>query len=308
MAEPDLSVQLGPLSLRSPVLVASGTFGYGTEYADLVDLRCLGAICTKGITLGPRAGNPPPRICETPSGMLNAIGLQNPGVAVFIEEKLPALRALGVPVIANINGESYDDYEALAGRLSEVEGVAALELNVSCPNVALGGMHFGTDEASLGELTRRVRAATPLPLLVKLSPNVTDIVRLARVALDAGADALSLINTLLGLSIDVHKRRPRLAYGTGGLSGPAIRPVAVRMVYQVWRELRCPIVGMGGIMTARDALEFVLAGATAIAVGTATFVNPRAAVEVGEGIRAHLRAEGVARLADLVGAAHDEPR
>ena len=304
-AEPHLAIELGPLRLRSPVLVASGTFGYGIEYSDLVDMECLGAICAKGITLAPREGNPPPRICETPSGMLNAIGLQNPGVEVFIEEKLPPLRELGAPVIANINGETYEEYEALARRLSDTEGIAAIELNVSCPNVKRGGMHFGTDEASLSELTRRVRAATDLPLIVKLSPNVTDIVSLAEVAVKAGADALSLINTLLGMSIDVERRRPRLAFGTGGLSGPAIRPVAVRIVYQVWRALRCPIVGMGGIMTAEDALEFILAGATAVAVGTATFVRPGTAADVYSGVASHLAAQGVAKVEELVGAAHD---
>jgi dihydroorotate dehydrogenase (NAD+) catalytic subunit len=303
MSGVDLSVDFCGLRLKNPVMVASGTFGYGTEYADLVDVSALGALVTKAVTLEPREGNPPPRICETPAGMLNAIGLQNPGVEVFLAEKLPRLREFGVPIIVNVAGREVADYVAVCRRLGEAEGIAALELNVSCPNVRAGGMHCGVRADLTAELVAAVKQACPLPLITKLSPNVTDITEIARAAVEAGSDALSLINTLLGMAIDVERQRPVLANVTGGLSGPAIRPVAVRMVWEVARAVSVPILGMGGIMTARDALEFLLAGATAVAIGTATFVNPDTAAEVLRGLEDYCRRHRVARLADLIGAA-----
>ncbi len=304
MSAVDLSVELCGLGLKNPVMVASGIFGYGTEYADLVDVSSLGALVTKAVTLEPREGNPPPRLCETPAAMLNAIGLQNPGVEVFVTEKLPALRDFGVPIIVNVAGATLEDYVAVARRLAETEGLAALELNVSCPNVKAGGLHCGVSPDLTAELVATVKAACPLPLITKLSPNVTDIASIARAAVEAGSDALSLINTLLGMAIDVERQAPVLANVTGGLSGPAIRPVAVRMVWEVARAVPVPIIGMGGIMTARDALEFLLAGATAVAIGTANFVNPDTAAEVLKGLEDYCRRHEVARLSDLIGAAH----
>ena len=302
----DLSVELAGLSLANPVLVASGTFGYGTEYAELVDVGHLGGIVTKGITLEPRAGNPPPRIRETPAGMLNAIGLQNPGVEAFIREKLPTLCEFGVPVIVNIAGESIDDYVALAERLSECEGIAALELNLSCPNVKQGGMHFGIDCELTQTVVAAVREVTELPLITKLSPNVTDIAEIGRAARDGGSDILSLINTLLGMTIDIQQRRPVLANVTGGLSGPAIQPVALRMVWELAQAVDLPIIGMGGITSAADALQFIMAGATAVAVGTANFVDPGVTGRIIKGLEAFCEERGVARIADLVGAAHSK--
>ena len=305
----DLSVELAGLGLANPVLVASGTFGYGTEYAALVDVSKLGGIITKGITLEPRAGNPPPRICETPAGMLNAIGLQNPGVEAFIRDKLPALREFGIPVIVNIAGETVDDYVVLAAQLSECEAIAALELNLSCPNVKQGGMHFGIDSKLTRTVVGAVREVTRLPLITKLSPNVTDIAEIARAARDGGSDALSLINTLVGMNIDIRRRQPTLANVTGGLSGPAIRPVAVRMVWDVADAVDLPIIGMGGITSAADALQFIMAGATAVAVGTANFVDPGVTGRIIKDLAAFCEEHGVARIADLIGAAHsEEPR
>jgi len=300
----DLSVELAGLSLANPVLVASGTFGYGTEYDELVDVSRLGGICTKAVTLQPRAGNPPPRICETPAGMLNAIGLQNPGVEVFIREKMPALREFGVPIIVNIAGESVADYVGLARRLSDCADIAALELNLSCPNVKHGGMQFGIDSELTERVVAAVREATELPLIAKLSPNVTDIVSIAEAARDGGADALSLINTLLAMSIDIDRRQPLLANVTGGLSGPAIRPVAVRMVWGVTQVVDLPIIGMGGITSAADALQFIMAGATAVAVGTANFVEPGISGRIIDDLEAFCEQNSVARIADLIGAAH----
>ena len=298
----DLRTRLGPLELRSPVITASGAFGYGQEYEGLLDLSRLGAVAVKGLTLQPREGNPPPRICETPSGMLNSIGLENPGVEVFIAEKLPWLVERGVPVIANINGGTVDEYVQLAGRLSECPGVVALEVNISCPNVDHGGLEFGKDPAETTRVVGAVRAATSLPLIVKLSPNVTSIVEIARAALDGGADILSLINTLVGMSIDIFSRRPRLARGKGGLSGPAIRPVAVRMVWEVHQALpEMPLIGMGGVMNGADAVEFLLAGASAVAVGTGSFVTPGAAGEVLDGLLEYAQLKGLTRLDELVG-------
>jgi len=297
----DLSVRIGSLELANPVMTASGTFGYGAEYSEFVDLERLGAVVVKGISLEPMPGNPVPRICETPCGMLNAIGLQNVGLRVFLKEKLPFLRRWKVPVIVNILGHSVEEYTRLAASLED-GGVEALELNVSCPNVKAGGIAFGTDPGMLGALVEAVRKATRLPLITKLSPNVTSVADFARTAREAGSDAVSLINTLLGMSIDVEARRPRLANATGGLSGPAVRPVAVRMVWEVFRNVEIPIIGMGGITSGEDALEFILAGASAVAVGTANFVNPRATLDVLEGIEAYLARHGFASIRELVGA------
>jgi dihydroorotate dehydrogenase (NAD+) catalytic subunit len=298
---PDLSVDFAGIKLKNPVLTASGTFGYGEEYADIVDLNRLGGIIVKGISLKPIIGNPPPRIWETPSGMLNAIGLENPGVEVFLRDKLPFLRNYDTAVIVNIFGYSIEEYVGVAERLDGAPGVSALEVNISCPNVKAGGIVFGTNVRAAFELLLAVRKATRLPVIAKLSPNVTDITEFAKAARDAGCDGLSLINTLLGMSIDVQSRRPRLANCTGGLSGPAIRPVAVRMVWQAAKAVSIPIIGMGGIMTAEDALEFILAGASAIAIGTANFVNPRATVDVAEGIGDFLRQHGIGSIRELVG-------
>jgi len=298
---PDLSVDFAGIRLKNPVLTASGTFGYGEEYREIVDLNRLGGVIVKGVSFKPITGNPPPRIWETPSGMLNAIGLENPGVEVFLREKLPYLRQFDTAVIVNVFGYSLEDYVAVTERLDGVPGIAGLEVNISCPNVKAGGIVFGTNVMSSFELLSTLRKKTKLPLIAKLSPNVTDIAEFARAAADAGCDGLSLVNTLLGMAIDVRSRKPRLANCTGGLSGPAIRPVAVRMVWQAARAVRLPIIGMGGIMTAEDALEFVLAGASAVAVGTANFVEPAATLAVIDGIEAFLAQEGVASLRELVG-------
>lgn len=300
-AQPDLSVTVAGIRLKNPVLTASGTFGYGDEFAEFVDLNKLGGVIVKGISLKPIKGNPPPRIWETPAGMLNAIGLENPGVDVFLERKLPYLRKFDTPVIVNVFGYSLDEYVGVVERLDGVSGVAGLEVNISCPNVKAGGIVFGTNVKASHDLLSALRKVTSLPLIAKLSPNVTDITEFARAAKDAGCDGLSLINTLLGMAIDVRCRKPRLANCTGGLSGPAIRPVAVRMVWQAARAVDLPIIGMGGIVTAEDALEFILAGAAAVAVGTANFINPRATADVVDGLTALLREQGVDRIADLIG-------
>jgi len=298
------AVNLGGILMKNPVTTASGTFGFGFEYQPYIDLQRLGAITVKGTTLKPRLGNPPPRIAETPSGMLNAIGLQNPGVERVAEELMPRLAELGVPVIVNIAGDTLEDYALVARRLDGVPGVAGLEVNISCPNVKKGGIQFGSDPYTAAEVTRAVKSATGLPVIVKLSPNVTDLVAMARAVAEAGADALSMINTLVGIVIDVDRRKPVLGNITGGLSGPAVRPVAVRAVWLVHQALPLmPILGMGGIMTARDALEFILAGATAVAVGTGNFVNPRATLEVVEGIEQYMNEHGFTDIAELVGLA-----
>lgn len=298
-----LAVNLGGLLMKNPVATASGTFGFGPEYAPYIDLNRLGAIVVKGTTLEPRQGNPTPRIVETPSGILNCIGLQNPGVDYFIENSVPYLKKYDTPVIVNIAGNSLDDYAEVTRRLSNTGGVAALEVNISCPNVKKGGMIFGTNCTAAAEVISMVRKNTSLPIIAKLSPNVTDIVEIARAVAGAGADALALINTLLGMKIDIYKRKPVLGNIMGGLSGPAIRPVAVRIVWQVAQAVNLPILGMGGIMNADDAIEFILAGATAVAVGTANFVNPRATIEILEGIEAYMSSYGVKDINDLVGAA-----
>jgi dihydroorotate dehydrogenase (NAD+) catalytic subunit len=304
----NLAVQLAPrnlrgLRLKNPVMTASGTFGYGTEYADFVDIQRLGAIVCKGTTLEPREGNPQPRLAETPSGLLNSIGLQNIGVEALVKEKAPLWASWQVPVIVNIAGASVDDYARLAARLDGVAGVSGLEANIGCPNVKSGGMEFGTDPRAAAAVTAAVKKASSLPVMVKLTPNVTSIVEIAEAVADAGADALCLINTLRGMAIDVSTRKPSLGNVCGGLSGPAIKPVALHMVYQVAERVKLPIVGCGGIMSAQDALEFIMAGASAVEVGTAQFVNPRALLEVLEGIEEFMRREGVKDISELVGAA-----
>jgi len=300
----DLRVRIGSLDLKNPVMTASGTFGYGEEYAEFLDLSSLGGVVVKGLSLLPKEGNPPPRIVETASGMLNAIGLQNIGIQRFIEEKIPFLRTYDTKVIVNFFGDSIDEYVAAAERLSSVEGIHGLEINISCPNKQAGWCIFGTDPKVTTQVVSAVRKATKLPLIVKLSPNVTDISLMARAAVDAGADALSVINTLTGMVIDIKTRRPKLANRTGGLSGPAIKPVAVRMVYEVFRAVKVPIIGMGGIMNADDAIEFLLAGAAAVAVGTANFVNPRATLDILDGIMGYMKEEKVEDINLLRGAAH----
>ena len=286
--------------MQNPVMTASGTFGYAEEFEKYFDLNRLGAIVVKTITRLPRAGNPPPRVAETPAGMLNAIGLQNVGIEGFIREKLPYLRRLAPPLIVNVAGESVEDFRELTKRISDQAGVAGIELNVSCPNVA-GGLDFSTDPQLAYRVVKAAREATQLPLIPKLSPNVTDIVTIARAVAEAGADAISLINTLVGMAVDVRTRRPKIGNVTGGLSGPAIRPIAVRMVWQVARAVRLPIIGMGGIVTAEDALEFLIAGATAVAVGTANFIDPEAPVKIIEGLEQYCTANGIRDIRQIIG-------
>ncbi|MCX5780305.1 MAG: dihydroorotate dehydrogenase [Firmicutes bacterium] len=301
--ELDLTVNLGGIMMNNPVAVASGTFGYGREYEDYLDIAGIGAVIVKGTTLEPRTGNPPPRIMETAAGMLNAIGLENPGIKVFVNEYLPYLAEKQVTVIVNIAGNTLDEYAAIAARLEGCPGIAGIELNISCPNVKQGGLQFGTDPLMVKQVVKAVKAQTSLPVMPKLSPNVTDIVAIARAAQEGGADALSMINTLMGMAIDVRSRRPVLANIFGGLSGPAIKPVALRMVYQVAKEVDIPILGGGGIMNTTDALEFILAGASAISVGTGNFVNPQLAAEITLGLREYMRDNGITHLQELVGAA-----
>lgn len=300
--KPDMTVNLAGIPLRNPVMTASGTFGYGEEFASYVDLETLGAFVTKGLSLKPRAGNPTPRIVETPGGMLNAIGLQNVGIDAFIAKKVPFLRSVNTPAIANFFGNTVDEYAEMARRLDEIPEVAGLEVNISCPNIKHGGIVFGTDPDSAASVVTACRAATKKPLIVKLSPNVTDVVVMAKACEDAGADALSLINTLTGMAIDLNRRKPVLANITGGFSGPAIKPIALRMVWQVAKAVKLPVIGIGGIMTATDALEFMLAGATAVQVGTASFINPGAAQTIAEDMEAWLVANGVADVRSLIGA------
>jgi dihydroorotate dehydrogenase (NAD+) catalytic subunit len=304
----NLAVQLAPdhprgLLLKNPVMTASGTFGYGAEYGELVDIQKLGAIVCKGTTLEPRDGNPQPRLVETASGLLNSIGLQNIGVEALIGEKAPLWASWKVPIIVNVAGESVEEYAAVASRLDGVAGVSAVEVNVGCPNVKAGGMEFGRDPRSAAAVTGAVKAATSLPVIVKLTPNVTDIVEIALAVSEAGADALCLINTLKGMAIDTAARRPSLGNIHGGLSGPAIKPVALSMVYQAAGQVRTPIVGCGGISSAEDALEFIMAGASAVEVGTFQFVNPRALLDVLEGIERFMEREGVRDLSEIIGAA-----
>jgi len=303
-----LSVQLAPqhrqgLLLANPVMTASGTFGYGTEYSHLFDIQKLGAIVCKGTTLAPREGNPQPRLIETASGLLNSIGLQNIGVKALIREKAPLWAGWRVPVIVNIAGETVDDYAQLASELDGVAGISGIEVNISCPNVKAGGAEFGANPESAARVTAAVKSATSLPILVKLTPNTSDIARTAVSVTEAGADAISLINTLKGMAIDITNRQPLLGSTTGGLSGPAIKPVALSMVYAVAGAVGLPIIGCGGIATAGDAIEFIMAGASAIQVGTASLTNPRAPLDVLEGIEQFMREEGVNNLTDLIGAA-----
>jgi len=297
----DLSVRVGSLQLKNPVIAASGCFGYGLEYAEVVDLADLGGVAVKGLFLAEREGHHPPRIVETPAGMLNAIGLQGIGVHRFIRERLPELRDRRAVVIVNICGSTLDEYVEIARILSDVEGVAALELNISCPNIKEGGIQFGCSLTGTHEVVGAVRKVTRLPVIPKLTPNVTSVASFARAAEDAGADAVSLVNTFLAMAIDVETRRPKLSNVVGGLSGPAIRPIAVRMVYECRQQVKIPVIGMGGIMNAQDALEFIIAGASAVQIGTANFVDPFVWGKVLDGIRAYLRAHGIPRVADLVG-------
>jgi dihydroorotate dehydrogenase (NAD+) catalytic subunit len=298
---PDLSVAIGGLKLKNPVMTASGTFGYGEEYAPYVDLNRLGAVVVKGLSLEPRGGNPPPRIMETPSGMLNAVGLQNIGVRAFVEKKLPFLRRYDTAVIVNIFGETLDEYRRVAQFLSGVDGIHAIEVNISCPNVRKGGIAFGARPGAAAEVTRQVRSETDLPLIVKLTPNVADITEIALAVEAAGADAISLINTITGMSVDIEQRRPHLANITGGLSGPAIRPIALRMVWQVVRSVKIPVIGIGGIATAGDALEFLITGANAVEIGTASFIRPSATIEIIDGIGDYLIRHGIEKIAELIG-------
>lgn len=302
MPSPDLAVSLGPLELKNPLVAASGCFGYGVEYADVVDLSTLGAVAVKGLFLEERQGHPPPRIVETPSGMLNAIGLQGIGVRRFVDEMLPRLRRRRAVVVVNVCGATVGEYAEAARILSDAPGVAAIELNVSCPNIDEGGITFGCSLQGVRDVTAAVRRATALPVIPKLTPNVADVASFARAAEQAGADAVSLVNTFPAMAIDVETRRPRLANVIGGLSGPAIRPIAIRMVYQCRQAITIPIIGMGGIMTADDVVEFLVAGADAVQVGTANFVDPFVWPRLLDGLTAYLERHGHAKVGDIVGA------
>jgi dihydroorotate dehydrogenase (NAD+) catalytic subunit len=299
-----MTVNVAGVELRSPVIAASGTFGYGVEFEDIVSLDKIGAFVTKGLSIEPMAGNPTPRIIETAAGMINAIGLQNMGVRPFVEEKLPQVRTMkGAVVIANVFGYSVEDCLEVVRVLNDAEGIAMYELNASCPNTSHGGMVFGTDPGLLYELVTRTKGVSRRPLMVKLSPNVTSIGQMAKVAADAGADAVSLVNTFVSLAIDVETRRPRIANVTGGLSGPAIKPIAVRMVHEAAKAVRIPVVGMGGIVRAEDAVEFMMAGATAVQVGTASYADPRAVENIANGMRKWCAGHQVERVNSLTGSA-----
>lgn len=301
MPKKNLRVNIGGIELKNPVMTASGTFGYGQEFDELIDLGRLGGIVVKGLSLLPAPGNPPPRIIETPCGMLNAIGLENIGFEAFITKKLPFLKQFSTPIFVNLYGKTVEEYVDLASRLDHVEDIAGIEVNISCPNVKAGGVAFGVDSCAAADVISRVREKTDKPLMVKLSPNVTDIVEIAKSVEGAGADSISLINTITGMSIDVEKRKPVLANITGGLSGPAIKPIALRMVWQVAREVKVPVIGIGGIMNAEDALEFFIAGASAIQVGTANFINPRATIDIIEGIETYLINNNINHVNELIG-------
>ena len=296
-----LEVNIGKLRLKNPVMGASGTFGFGKEYEDFLDVNNIGAIVTKGITPLPRAGNPGVRIAETPSGMLNCIGLENPGVEVFIQEILPKIKTYDTAVIVNISAGSVEEYGKMA-ELLNIDGVDALEVNISCPNVKEGGIVFGTDPRAAASVTKSVKAHTDKTVIVKLSPNVTDIVTMAKAVEQAGADAISLINTLTGMAIDINTRKPLLGNITGGLSGPAVKPVALRMIWQCAKAVNIPIIGMGGIASANDAIEFMLAGATAVAIGAYNFVEPTALKDVADGIEAYLKQHNIKDVNELIGA------
>ena len=297
----DLTTRIGSLELRNPLMAASGCFGYGVEYADAVDLTTIGAVVSKGLFLKERSGHPPQRIVETPSGMLNAIGLQGIGVHRYIKEKLPELRRLGATNVINICGSTLDEYVELARTLSDAEGVHALEINISCPNIKEGGITFGCSLHGTFDVVSAIKKVTHLPVIPKLTPNVTDVASIAKSAEDAGADAVSLVNTFLAMAIDVETRRPKLSNIVGGLSGPAIRPIAVRMVYECRRAIKIPIIGMGGIANATDVLEFMIAGATAVQVGTANFVDPFIWSKLLDGMRGYMQRHSIARIADVVG-------
>jgi dihydroorotate dehydrogenase (NAD+) catalytic subunit len=301
MVRPNLAVNVGGISMKNPVMTASGTFGYGEKFASLFDLNRLGAIIVKGLSLKPAPGNPPPRTVETCGGMLNAIGLENIGLAAFVKEKLPFLQSLDTPIILNIYGQNLDEYAKLAERIHDLEGVAGIELNISCPNVKAGGIAFGTDPKMAFQVTKSVREKTKLPLIVKLSPNVTDVGTIARSVEEAGADAVSLINTITSMAVDVETRRPKLANKVGGLSGPAIKPIALRMVWETIQAVALPVIGIGGIMDASDALEFLIVGAQAVQVGTANFVNPRATVEIAEGLKNYLVKKDIPDISQVIG-------
>ncbi len=301
MVRPNLAVNVGGISMKNPVMTASGTFGYGEKFAPLFDLNRLGAIIVKGLSLKPAPGNPPPRTVETCGGMLNAIGLENIGLAAFVKEKLPFLQSLDTSIILNIYGQNIDEYAKLAERIHDLEGVAGIELNISCPNVKAGGVAFGTDPKMAFQVTKSVREKTRLPLIVKLSPNVTDVGTIARSVEEAGADAVSLINTITSMAVDVERRRPKLANKVGGLSGPAIKPIALRMVWETVQAVALPVIGIGGIMDASDALEFLIVGAQAVQVGTANFVNPRATVEIAEGLKNYLVKKDIPDISQVIG-------
>jgi dihydroorotate dehydrogenase (NAD+) catalytic subunit len=297
----DLSVRIGSLTLKNPVIAASGCFGYGVEYADAIDLSTLGGVAVKGLFLVEREGHPAPRIVETPAGMLNAIGLQGIGVRRFVSEKMPELRARGATVIVNVCGTTLDEYAEVSRILSDTEGVGAIELNISCPNIKEGGIQFGCSLNGTFDVVSAVRKVTRLPIIPKLTPNVTDVASFARAAEEAGADAVSLVNTFLAMALDVETRRPKISNVMGGLSGPAIRPIAVRMVYECHQSVKIPVIGMGGIANARDALEFMIAGATAVQVGTANFVDPFIWSKLLDGITDYMQRHKIARVTDLVG-------
>jgi dihydroorotate dehydrogenase (NAD+) catalytic subunit len=299
--KPNMRVNIGGIEIKNPVMTASGTFGYASEFDDLMDLNRLGAIVVKGLSLEPSKGNPPPRIVETPCGMLNAIGLENVGLAAFVEKKLPFLRRLDPPVFVNVYGKSTEEYAELAARLEDIDGVSGIEVNISCPNVKSGGMAFGAYPESAAEVIRAIRKQIAKPLMVKLSPNVTDIAEIAKSVEAEGADSISLINTITGMAIDIETRRPKIGNITGGLSGPAIKPVALRMVWQVAQTVKVPVVGIGGIMTATDALEFLIAGAMAVQVGTANFINPHATIDIIDGIETFMMERNISDISDIIG-------
>jgi dihydroorotate dehydrogenase (NAD+) catalytic subunit len=296
-----LGVDIGGVRLKNPVMTASGTFGYGKEFDELIDLNQLGGIVVKGLSLQPSPGNPPPRIIETPCGMLNAIGLENIGIEAFVTEKLPFLRNFSTPIFINIYGKTVEEYSVLAARIDELDDIAGLEVNISCPNVKSGGVAFGVDCDAAAQVVESVRQHTSKPLMVKLSPNVTDIVEIAKSVEGAGADSVSLINTITGMMIDIDTRKPILANITGGLSGPAIKPVALRMVWQVAREVKIPVIGIGGVMTAEDAIAFLIAGASAVQVGTANFVNPRVTIDIIEGLEGYLDHHNINHIDEVIG-------
>lgn len=305
--KPKMAVNIGGgLIIKNPVMTASGTFGYGEEYAPYCDINRLGAVIVKGVSLEPRAGNPPPRIIETPCGMLNAIGLENPGVKIFIKERLPFFKQFDIAVIVNVFGETLDEYKQVVEILSDTEGVHGLEINISCPNVKKGGIVFGTDPDMAYEVTKEIKGITDLPVIVKLTPNITDVCVIAESVQEAGADAISLINTLTGMSVDIEQRKPHLKNITGGLSGPAIKPVALRMVWQVVKRVNIPVIGVGGITGARDALEFMIVGARAVQIGTANFINPCATVDIIDGIEDYFEKNNITDVNEFIGTLHEE--